>query len=78
MVRQTAGGNVRVNKEGNYIGVLQPAGVEPPFCPFIDFHLYKSAIEEQTNSPELSALSMAQINLSFAPLCKANNVRGGL
>lgn len=54
---------MHVNAEGTEIDILLPDSIN--LFLFIDFHLCKSATEEQTNSPELSALSEAQITYHF-------------
>lgn len=53
----SAGGNLQVNMEGIEIDILWPDSINPLVFLFIDFHLYKSATEEQTNLPVLSVLS---------------------
>lgn len=51
-----------VNTTGEWkTDILLPDSINPIVFLFIDFHLCKSAREEQTNSPELSVLSEAQI-----------------
>ncbi len=47
--------------EGIKFDILQPDSIDPLIFLFIDFNLCKSATEEQTNSPELSPPSEAQI-----------------
>lgn len=56
---------MHVNMEGIEIDILWPDSINPLVFLFIDFHLCKSAAEEQTNSPELSVPSEAQITYHF-------------
>lgn len=56
---------MHVNTEGSQIDILLPDSIKPPVFLSIDFHLCKSATQEQTNSPELSVLSEAQITYHF-------------